>query len=71
MTMKALRLKKAVASSATTRLLTTTSRSLSVLTAHGTLILHIKVTVMDTVTAKLTTEVLYDGKDKIANEVTH
>ena len=66
--------KKAVASSATTRLLTTTSRSLSLLTALGTLMLHIKVTVMDTVatvTAKLTTEVLYDGRDKLANEVTH
>ena len=83
----------AVAPSAETRLLTTTSHILPLITAHGTLILHCAVmamatatatatatksTVMDMATASkstimgmATTEVKFDPRDQLANEVTH
>ena len=70
----------AVAPSAETRLLTTTSHILPLITAHGTLILHCAVTVTATATAKATkstvmdmatTEANFDPRDQLANEVTH
>ena len=66
----------AVAPSAETRLLTTTSHILPLITAHGTLILHCAVTVTATATKSTvmdmaTTEAKFDLRDQLANEVTH
>ena len=79
--MQTLALRKfwAVAPSVETRLLTTTSHILPLITAHGTLILPCAVTATaatatafkSTVMDMATTEVMFDPRDRLANEVTH